>query len=57
MSDAVNSTSTNITGLTDGETYSFSVEATVSDMLPGVSAEMIIITLGEWWNYSGTSPP
>ena len=40
------STSTEITGLTQGETYIFSVAATASNQLPGESEEMTI-TLGE----------
>ena len=40
------STSTQITGLTQGETYIFSVAATASNQLPGESEEMTI-TLGE----------
>ena len=40
------STSTEITGLTQGQTYIFSVAATASNQLPGVSEEMTI-TLGE----------
>ena len=41
------STSTDITGLTNGETYTFSVEATAGvHVLPGVSGERTI-TLGE----------
>ena len=41
------STSTEITGLTQGETYIFSVAATASNQLPGESEEMTI-TLGEF---------
>ena len=41
------STSTEITGLTQGETYIFSVAANASNQLPGESEEMTI-TLGEW---------
>ena len=41
------STSTPINDLTHRETYTFSIEATASNMLPGVSEEMTI-TLGEW---------
>ena len=40
------STSTEITGLTQGQTYIFSVAATASNQLPGESEEMTI-TLGE----------
>ena len=40
------STSAEITGLTQGETYIFSVAATASNQLPGESEEMTI-TLGE----------
>ena len=35
-----------INDLTNGETYTFTIEATAGNMLPGVSAEMNI-TLGE----------
>ena len=38
--------STDITGLTNGKTYNFSVEVITSNMLPGISEEMTI-TLGE----------
>ena len=41
------STSTPINDLTHGETYTFSIEVTASNMLPGVSEEMTI-TQGEW---------
>ena len=41
------STSTPINDLTSRETYTFSIEATASNMLPGVSEEMSI-TLGKW---------
>ena len=41
------STSTPINDLTNGETYTFSIAAIASNMLPGVSEEMNI-TLGEW---------
>ena len=41
---------TDINDLTNGETYTFSIEATASNMLPGVSDEMTI-TLGECTNY------
>ena len=47
MAVSQGSTSTPINGLTNGETYTFSIEATASNMLPGVSEEMTI-TLGEW---------
>ena len=47
MTVSQGSTSTPINGLTNGETYTFSIEATASNMLPGVSEEMTI-TLGEW---------
>ena len=40
------STSTQITDLTQGQTYAFSVTAAASNQLPGVSEEMTI-TLGE----------
>ena len=40
------STSAEITGLTQGETYIFSVAATAINQLPGESEEMTI-TLGE----------
>ena len=39
-------TSTEITDLTQGQTYTFSVTAAASNQLPGVSKEMTI-TLGE----------
>ena len=42
------STSTEITGLTQGETYIFSVAATATNQLPGESEEMTIITPREW---------
>ena len=41
------SISTQITGLTQGETYIFSIAATATNQLPGGSEEMTI-TLGEW---------
>ena len=41
------STNTEISGLVTGGTYIFTVEASASNMLPGVSEEMSI-TLGEW---------
>ena len=49
VTDIMNSTSRDITGLTQGETYIFSVEIiTSNNMLPGESEEMTI-TLGEWF--------
>ena len=47
MTDIMSSTTRDISGLTNGETYTFSVEVITSNMLPGVSEEMTI-TLGEW---------
>ena len=48
VTDIMSSTSRDITGLTQGETYVFSVEViTSNNMLPGESEEMTI-TLGEW---------
>ena len=47
MTDIMSSTTRVISGLTNGETYTFSVEVITSNRLPGVSEEMTI-TLGEW---------
>ena len=47
VTDVMSSTSRDITGLTQGETYVFSVEVITSNQLPGESEEMTI-TLGEW---------
>ena len=48
MTDIMSSTSRDITGFTNGETYIFSVEVITSNQLPGESEEMTI-TLGEWF--------
>ncbi|CAI8001006.1 hypothetical protein GBAR_LOCUS3094, partial [Geodia barretti] len=42
MTDIMSSTTRDISGLTNGETYTFSVEVITSNMLPGVSDEMTI---------------
>ncbi|CAI8027415.1 hypothetical protein GBAR_LOCUS15688 [Geodia barretti] len=47
LTDVINSTSRDITGLTNGKTYTFSVEVIISNKLPGISEEMTI-TMGEW---------
>ena len=47
LTDVINSTSRDITGLTNGKTYTFSVEVISSNKLPGISEEMTI-TMGEW---------
>ena len=47
MTVSQDSTNTDISGLTIGETYTFTVETTASNMLPGVS-EAMSITLGKW---------
>ena len=47
MTDIMSSTTRVISGLTNGRTYTFSVEVITSNMLLGVSEE-ITITLGEW---------
>ena len=50
MTGIISSTNTDITGLTNGETYNFSVAATAGvHILPGVSEERGI-TLGELIN-------
>ena len=46
VTDIMNSTRRDITGLTNGRTYYLSVEVITSNMLPAVSEE-IPITLGE----------
>ena len=46
VTDIMSSTSRDITSLTNGETYIFSVEVITSNQLPGESEEMTI-TLGE----------
>ena len=48
VTDIMSSTSRDITGLTQGETYVFLVEVITSNQLPGESEEMTI-TLGEWF--------
>ena len=47
MTVSQGSTSTPINDLTNGKTYTFSIAAIASNMLPGISEEMNI-TLGEW---------
>ena len=47
LTDVINSTSRDITGLTNGKTYTFSVEVITSNKLPGLS-EVMTITMGEW---------
>ena len=47
MTVSQDSTNTDISGLTVGETHTFTVQTTASNMLPGESDEMSI-TLGEW---------
>ena len=47
MTVSQDSTNTKISGLTIGETYTFTVETTASNMLPGESAE-VPITVGEY---------
>ena len=47
MTVSQDSTNTDISGLTVGETYTFTVKTTASNMLPGESAG-VSITLGEW---------
>ena len=47
MTVSQDSTNTDISGLTVGETYTFTVQTTASNMLPGESAG-VPITLGEW---------
>ena len=47
MTVSQDSTNTNISGLTIGETYTFTVQTTASNMLPGESAG-VHITVGEW---------
>ena len=46
VSDSVNSTSIDVSGLTDGRTYNFRVEAAASNILPAVS-DHVTFTLGE----------
>ena len=47
VTDIKNSTSREVTGLTNGRTYTLSVEVISSNRLPAVSEEMSI-TLGKW---------
>ena len=47
MTVSQDSTNTDISGLTVGETYTFTVQTTASSMLPGES-EGVSITVGEW---------
>ena len=47
MTVSQDSTNTDISGLTVGETYIFTVQTTASNMLPGESAG-VPITVGEW---------
>ena len=47
MTVSQDSTNTDISGLTIGEAYTFTVQTTASNMLPGES-EGVSITLGEW---------
>ena len=47
MTVSQDSTNTDISGLTIGETYTFTVETTASNMLPGESAG-VPIKVGEW---------
>ena len=47
MTVSQDSTNTDFSGLTIGETYTFTVQTTASNMLPGESDEMPI-TLGRW---------
>ena len=52
MTVSQDSTNTETNYLTVGETYTFTVETTASNMLPGVSVG-VSITVGEWHiNYS-----
>ena len=52
MTVSQDSTNTETNGLTVGETYTFTVETTATNMLPGVSVG-VSITVGEWHiNYS-----
>ena len=48
MTDIMSSTTRVISGLTNGRTYTFSVEVITSNRLPAVSEEMTITPLGEW---------
>ena len=47
MTVSQDSSNTDISGLTVGETYTFTVQTTASNMLPGESAG-VSITVGEW---------
>ena len=47
MTVSQDSTSTDISGLTIGETYTFTVQTTAGNMLPGESAGELI-TVGKW---------
>ena len=47
MTVSRDSTNTEISGLTVGGTYTFAVQTTASNMLPGESAG-VSITVGEW---------